>query len=87
VKDGQEIRTLKCDKYSYFSVAFSSDGLLLANSSGDSTIKIWRVQDGQKIRVLKGHTAPVRSVAFSPDGQTLATGSGDSTIKLWRCDG
>src|SRR5689334_9512646 len=65
------------------SVAFSSDGKILASSSGDQTIKLWDVASGTELRALRGHSAPVWCVAFSPDGKTLVSGSADMTIKFW----
>ncbi len=65
------------------SVAFSSDGGLLASGSADRTIKLWEVATGREVRTLTGHTDTVLSVAFSPDGRLLASGSYDKTIKLW----
>jgi eukaryotic-like serine/threonine-protein kinase len=66
------------------SVAFSQDSQILASSSLDNTIRVWRVSDGMLIDTLVGHTRSVRSVAFSPDDRTLASGSSDGTIRLWR---
>jgi WD40 repeat protein/transcriptional regulator with XRE-family HTH domain/tRNA A-37 threonylcarbamoyl transferase component Bud32 len=66
------------------SVAFSSDGQILASGSNDGTIILWDVATGQPLGPpLTGHTDTVRSVAFSPDGQTLASSSFDNTIILW----
>jgi WD40 repeat protein len=64
-------------------VAFSSDGSLLASGSDDKTIKLWNVASGRELRTLAGHSNAVESVAFSPDGKLLASGSDDKTIKLW----
>ena len=67
-----------------YSVAFSSDGKVLASGSSDYTIKLWEVQTGRKINTLSGHSYVVNSVAFTfPDGKVLASGSWDKTIKLW----
>ena len=73
------------------SVAFSSDGTMLASGSEDETVKLWAVATHTNIATLRGHTDGVWSVVFSPDGKMLASGSGDpiihfpadNTIKLW----
>ena len=64
------------------SVAFSSDGKLLA-SSGGGAIKLWDVASGGELRTLSVHSSSVTSVAFSPDGKLLASGDWDNTVKLW----
>ena len=79
-----EPKTLRGREDWVYSVAFSSDGQILASGSFDNTIKLWRVSDGSLIRTLRGHKSSVCSVVFSPDGQILASGSYDKTIKLWR---
>ncbi|MFP6763974.1 MAG: hypothetical protein VB858_10155, partial [Planctomycetaceae bacterium] len=65
------------------SVAFSPDGVRLASSSNDRTLKVWDTVTGRLTRTLKGHRATVQSVSFSPDGKWLASGSGDRTVKVW----
>ncbi|KAG8931679.1 hypothetical protein FRC02_002386 [Tulasnella sp. 418] len=65
------------------SVAFSSDGNLVASGSNDKTVGIWNAKTGALIRTLKGHKHTVNSVAFSPDGTRLASGSRDKTISIW----
>jgi WD40 repeat protein/transcriptional regulator with XRE-family HTH domain len=68
---------------SVLSVALSPDSQLLATSSADGKIHLWRVRSGQRLLTLIEHTNQVFSVAFSPDGQTLASGSFDRSVKLW----
>jgi WD40 repeat protein len=63
--------------------AFSPDGQVLATSSVDSTVKLWRVADGKLLLTLQ-HPAGVTSIAFSPDGQQLVSGSYDSKVRVWR---
>ena len=65
------------------SVAFSPNGKLLAASTGEGQIRVWRTADGQPLLTLSGHKHFVWSIAFSPDGQILASGSGDLTVRLW----
>jgi WD40 repeat protein len=64
------------------SVAFSSDGKILASGSLDDTVKLWSVANGSELCTLRGHTDGILSVAFSPDDRTLASGGGN-TITLW----
>ncbi|MBE8992181.1 NACHT domain-containing protein [Nostoc sp. LEGE 12450] len=65
-----------------FSVAFNSDGQLLA--MGDAAnIRLWRITDKQQILTFYGHQNLVYSVIFSPDDQVLASASSDCTLKLW----
>jgi WD40 repeat protein len=77
-------RTLTGHTGRVFGVAFSPDGTLLATTSEDTTVRLWRTATGTHIRTLTGHTDTVRGVAFSPDGTLLATTSTDMTVRLWQ---
>jgi WD40 repeat protein/uncharacterized caspase-like protein len=66
----------------YEAVAFSSDGLYRAASSGDRTIELTRVGDSGA-RTLASYSNSVLAAAFSADGRWFATGNKDTTIKLW----
>ena len=65
-----------------FSVAFSSDGSILASGQGDA-IYLWDVATRTKIATLTGHTSSPNSVAFSSDETILASASYDNTVRLW----
>ncbi len=62
---------------------FSPDGLTLASSSRDGTIRLWDVYGQAERLILSGHTDRVLDVAFSPDGSRVASASWDGTIRLW----
>jgi len=55
------------------SMAFSSDGKVLASAS-KKEIKLWRVETGEELCTLIGHTANVNWIAFSRLGKSLPQG-------------
>ncbi len=63
------------------SVAFSSNGELLATGSRDGNARIIEVATGVVKHTIE-HDDWVRSVAFSPNGQYLATGSWDGNARI-----
>ncbi len=67
-------------------VSFSPDGQMLASSSEDGTVKLWRI-DGSRLATCHAHHDQAFSVCFSPDGQMLASASADKSVRLWSLDG
>jgi WD40 repeat protein len=65
-------------------IAFSPDGQILASSSPDGSIKLWRVRDGALLHVLAGTDVAAGYVAFSPDGTILMTSNGTSLTQIWQ---
>jgi WD40 repeat protein len=72
------------------SVAFSSDGALLATSGGNATVSLWSMPTLAHVRNIPARSATpdtpeltgIVETTFSPDGQTLATASG-GTVHFW----
>lgn len=85
VATGRELRSFGAiPGHRVSDIAISSDGKLLASSSGTvETIKLWDVNTGQELRTLAGHPGGIFSIVFSPDGKTLVSGGNDKLIKLW----
>lgn len=70
------------------SLAFNSDGDILASSSGETNapIVLWDVSNRnipKKIRSLSGHSLTVTSIIFNQHNGILVSGSRDSAIMLW----
>lgn len=86
---GQVLHTLKHGGENVNSVAFSSNGLLLATGGNDpeGAIQIWDAATGNRIKVINAHTDnvddEVLSVEFSQDGTRLLSSSYDNTARLW----
>ncbi len=67
-------------------VVISPDSEIVAASSLDETLWMWRMSDGRLVNTLKGHTDGVLTLAFSPDATLLVSGSSDRTVIIWRVD-
>ncbi|CRG92733.1 putative WD repeat-containing protein alr3466 [Talaromyces islandicus] len=79
----QCLQTLEGHSGGVNSVAFTSDGKMLASASDDNTIRLWDITTGQCMQILEGHSDSVNSVTFISDRKMLVSTSYDKTICLW----
>jgi WD40 repeat protein len=68
---------------SAWTLAFSSDGSLLAGGGRDYAIHLWDSATGKELRQFNGPRSYLYRVAFSPDDKTLASADRDGTVRLW----
>jgi hypothetical protein len=81
---GREVRRLDDLAEDPYTIAFSSDGRVLAYSGlHDPTIRLLEVSSGRERRRLIGHRGPVSSLTFTPDDRRLISGSDDTTALVW----
>lgn len=73
---GKFLRILKAHSNWVVALAFTSDGMLLASSAGDTTASVWEVATGKEVGRLRfgDGGAYVYSVSISDDGRWLAAG-------------
>ncbi|PIK49498.1 putative target of rapamycin complex subunit lst8 [Apostichopus japonicus] len=77
----------KCKKEAHRKYAlkckFSPDCTLLATTSADQTVKIWKTADFSLLTTLEANQRWVWDCAFSSDSQYLVTASSDHMARLW----
>jgi WD40 repeat protein/tRNA A-37 threonylcarbamoyl transferase component Bud32 len=64
-------------------VAFSPDGMSVASTSSQGSVKIHDVSSGLQLAEMSGHSGRVNGLAFSADGERLLTAAWDKTIRIW----
>lgn len=64
------------------SVAFNTDGTLLAASSGN-VIRVWDVEAATVTAELESEVSEIDAISFSPNGSALVYGGADTAAWVW----
>jgi uncharacterized protein with WD repeat len=81
--DGKLTQTLEGHHGTVWSVAYSSDGTLIASGSQDHTVRLWNARTGTLLNTIDAHRNWVRAVVFSPDGNRVASAGNEGLVKIW----
>jgi WD40 repeat protein len=85
-RQGEIEKDLKVSGDVVRSLAFSSDGTLIAGGTAEGLVQIWNVESGRTVMISRQHSAWVNDVRFLPgDNSTLISASDDSYVARWRC--
>jgi len=77
-----QVQELKGHRGSFWDMALSWDGQLLASAGLDGIVRLWDLNTGQ-VQELKGHQGRVYQVEFSWDSQLLASAGVNGIVRLW----
>ncbi|MFN3422543.1 MAG: WD40 repeat domain-containing protein [Armatimonadota bacterium] len=71
--EGKIVRTLKGERGTVLSLAFSPNGKFIAAGSGDlGVVKVWQVERGDLVQSLSLGAGKITNLAISPSGEFLA---------------
>jgi WD40 repeat protein len=88
-RDGKPISEFKGHTNVIFRFAFSADGNVLASSSEDRTVRLWRLPSGEAIGLPLQFARDQLMITLSHDGRLLATSAAvsdantNSTVQTW----
>lgn len=75
--------TIQAHDKAISAIKISPDGISLASSSADATLKIWNLRTGALENTLTGHSKGLSDVSWSSNSQYLASASDDRSIRIW----
>jgi hypothetical protein len=72
------------DKGDVLAIAIAGDGLVLASSSSDGSLRLWNPQTRKVVKILETAVPPSRLLRFSPEGAFLFSwGREDRSVSVW----
>jgi WD40 repeat protein len=86
---GENLKELLGHTLRIRSLTISNNGKLLASTSEDMTIRLWKTDSGECYQVFKDNTSGidfVRSMVFSRNNQKLIYGTINSIIRVWNIE-
>lgn len=87
-REARTLATLRGHEMGISSVVFSPAGDLVASTSADTTVRVFRWRTGEQLwRSLRGRPgATVVHAAFAPDGRRLATSDWQGHVRIFNAD-
>src|SRR5262249_48950877 len=88
----QEVRCFYREANEVRTLAFTSNGSMLAGASWDHSLRLWDVETGEEIMRHSLQEGMYAHIAFSPDGELLAVADNTNeffaptNVHLWRVD-
>ena len=82
-KDGNLIKEYESKSGIVDDFCLSPDGMRMASTHSNKTVRITNLVTGDFEQTLKGHLSDITNVCFSPDGTRLATSDNDKNVKIW----
>ncbi len=83
-RNGRETQTLIGHDGKVHDSGWSRNGLFLATSGFDTTVRVWEASTGKMLMNVKPFGNFACSVAFAPDGKSVAAGSSnDGQLKIY----
>jgi WD40 repeat protein len=80
----RHLRSTFADPTQMVPTAFAPKGDLVATSSLEGTVRVWRITDGAPVSTVNGSKGYVWAISFSPDGSLLATADADFIVRVWQ---